>query len=311
MPLALSFPLAWSVLLDGGLTLAIGVTVAMLIVAVFSQPGQIKLSPQRESALATGHTDRKTVFENTLLRRPLWILLVLSHRVAIPTAKNWIRRQLVAIGNPNYYTPEEYLSLGLLMGVVFALALQLLHFLVYAQFSIMAAVAGLVAGIALTIFQLYNAASKRTRQISKRVPYALDLIALAMGAGATFTEAVTTIVREKVDDPFNAELRTLLAEMELGTTRRTALLNLSNRVPLEELRTIIASVVQAEELGTPLGNVLHDQATLLRLRRSVSAENVAARASVRILVPCLLLVMAVILTVFGPVVLKVIRGGLF
>jgi tight adherence protein C len=87
--------------------------------------------------------------------------------------------------------------------------------------------------------------------------------------------------------------------------------NLAQRVPLEGMRGIVASVVQAEELGTPLNDVLHDQATLLRLQRSVHAENAAAVASVRILIPCMLIVVAVILTVFGPAMVRAFHNGLF
>jgi tight adherence protein C len=97
----------------------------------------------------------------------------------------------------------------------------------------------------------------------------------------------------------------------LGTTRRRALENLARRVPMDAMRSIVASVIQAEELGTPLGTVLHDQATLLRLQRSVRAENRAAIASVRILIPCLLLVVAVMLAVFGPAIIRAVRKGLF
>ena len=94
-----------------------------------------------------------------------------------------------------------------------------------------------------------------------------------------------------------------------ASTRRKALQNLSDRIPLDVLRSIIASVVQSEDLGTPLGEVLHEQATLLRQQRSVRAENLAAVASVRILLPCLLLVMAVIIMVVAPLALQAIRGG--
>ena len=103
----------------------------------------------------------------------------------------------------------------------------------------------------------------------------------------------------------------MLAEMELGTTRRRALENMAKRVPLDQLRSIISSVVQAEELGTPLADVLHSQANLLRLHRSVRAENAAAVASVRILVPSLLILMAVILAEFAPAILRAISGGLY
>jgi tight adherence protein C len=118
-------------------------------------------------------------------------------------------------------------------------------------------------------------------------------------------------VHEDSEDPFNVELKTALAEIELGTTRRRALENLAARVPLDSVRSIIASVVQAEELGTPLHDVLHNEATLMRLHRSVKAENTAAVASIRIMIPGLLILLSVILTVFAPFIVKAItRGGL-
>jgi len=296
---------------DLGLSVGIFASVFMLVVAVFSQPGEIRMSPQREAALATGAADRKTVFEQTLIRPIMWILLMLAHRLAMPRLKDWLRRKLVAAGSPNYYTPEEYLALGMLVGLVLACLLEMLHVMLVGDLSPVTIVAGIGFGIALTLYQVHNAATKRISLIAKRVPYALDLIALAMGAGATFTEAVRSVVRDDTEDPFNAELRAVLAEIELGTTRRQALQNLSDRVPLDLLRSIVASIIQAEELGTPLAEVLHSQATLLRMQRTVRAENSAAVASVRILVPSLLILMSVVLAVFAPAIVRMIRGGMF
>jgi len=283
----------------------------LFIIAIFSQPGQIKLSPQREAAIATGHTDRRTVFEKPGLRPVMWLLLVLAHRMATPKTKEWVRRNLVAAGNPNYLTAEEFLAMAILAGVSLAVSLSVFHFVAVGSLSLVAIAAGVGIGMGLSMLQLYLRASDRVRVISKRVPYALDLIGLAMSAGATFTEAVRTVVKEDIEDPFNTELKTVLAEIELGTTRRKAMQNLAERVPLEMLRSIVASVIQAEELGTPLSDVLRSQATLLRMQRSVRAENAAAVASVRILVPSLLILMSVILAVFSPMILRVVRKGLF
>jgi tight adherence protein C len=296
---------------DLGLSAGIFATVFMLVTAVFGQPGEIRVSPQREAALATGAADRKTVFEMTLIRPIMWMLLMLAHRLAMPRLKGWLRRKLVAAGSPNYYTPEEYLALGMLVGLVLACLLEMLHVMLVGDLSPVTIVAGMVFGIGLILYQVHDAATKRISLIAKRVPYALDLIALAMGAGATFTEAVRAVVRDETEDPFNGELRAVLAEIELGTTRRQALQNLSDRVPLELLRSIVASVIQAEELGTPLAEVLHSQATLLRMQRTVRAENSAAVASVRILVPSLLILMSVVLAVFAPAIVRMIRGGMF
>jgi tight adherence protein C len=296
--------------LDGLLSLGIGTCIATFVVAVFSQPGSVQLSPQREVAIATGHTDRRTVFERPGVRPFMLVLLSVCHSLNMPRAKDWIRRTLIAEGNENYYTAEEYLAVSLSSGIALGVLLGVAYLLAYGVFSLVLILIGLAVGTFLSIFLLYNHASKRLRQISKRVPYSLDLVSLAMGAGATFTEAVKTVIHEDVDDPFSVELRTVLAEMELGETRRKSLQNLADRVPLDNLRSIVASVIQAEELGTPLGDVLHAQASLMRLQRSVRAENAAAVASVRILVPSLLILMSVIIAVFGPAIVRAIRGGL-
>jgi tight adherence protein C len=298
----------WDWIIMIGLFLSVG----LLVVSIFSQEGEIQLSPQREAAVATGHADRKTAFENILLRPVLWILLSIAHRLRFRNGKDWLRKQLVAAGSPNFYTPEEYLALSMLAGLGLGVLLEIFHVLLAGKFSIGAIFLGLLAGMSLSIYQIAGQASKRLMSITKELPYAMDLLSLAMGAGATFTEAVGTIIREgeTEETPLNSEFRALLAEMDLGTTRRAALQNMARRVPLEAMLSLVASVVQAEELGTPLSTVLRDQATLLRERRSLRAEEKAASAGVRILVPCLLLVMAVLLTVFGPFIIKTIEGGL-
>jgi len=294
-----------------GLALSIGIfaSVAMLVLAIFSQGGEIRLSPQREVALSTGHTDRRTAFENAVLRPLLWLLLAAAHRLAMPRVKAWLSRQLIVAGSPHYYTAEEYLALSMFTGLLLAGAFEAFSLIVFGQFGFMLAVLGLVAGVFLNVYQLYARAARRLRQIAREVPYSLDLIALAMGAGATFSEAIKTVVEGDSPDAFSRELKTVLAEMELGATRRNAMENLARRVALDSVRSIVASVSQAEELGTPLHDVLHNEATLMRLHRSVRAENAAAVASVRILLPGLLILTSVILTVFAPVIVRAVSGG--
>lgn len=300
-------------LMDVLVCIGIGAAVALLVYAVFNTPTeQVRLSPQREAAIATGHDDRKTVFENKFLRPLLWMLLAASHRLGAPRLKEWTRSTLTASGNINYYTPEEYIALSAFTGILIGAFMQLVFVLMYGEFSLLAMFIGLLTGTLMAFFQLYGRSQNRLHKISKRVPYALDLISLAMGAGATFVEAVRTVAREEGDDPFNNELNAMLAEIDLGTTRRRALENLAARIPLESLHSIVASAIQAEELGTPLGKVLHDQASLMRLQRTVRAENAAAVASVRILVPGLLILMSVVLTLFAPAIIRFIqRGGFF
>jgi len=299
--------------IQAGLSLLMFVAVFVFLRALLSHPGRARISPQREAALATGHADRRTVFEKAFTRPLMWPFLAAAHALEAERLKRWLRSTLVAAGSPEFYTAEEYLAVSMLNGFAVGSVLTLFWLLLSGgKISLFAFGLGAGVGFVLSLIQIRDKALKRLRLISKQIPYSLDLIALAMGAGGTFTEAAETVVREEGDDnPFNVELRALLAEMELGSTRRRALESMAERIPLEQLRSIVSSVVQAEELGTPLGEVLHAQANLLRLQRSAKAENAAAVASVRILVPSLLILMAVILALFSPMILRTIRGGLF
>jgi tight adherence protein C len=281
------------------------------VVGLFGHAGRTAVSPQRRIALATGAADRRTVFEWDLLAPVMWLLLRLTEKLSLGTARQRLRATLMAAGSPNFYTAEEYLALSLLWGLVAAAALGGLHLLALGSLSLPAAGGGFVAGVAAPLYLLHDAARRRVRRIGRHVPYSLDLIALAMGAGSTFTEAIRTVVREAPDDPLNVELATVLAEMDLGTTRRQALANLAERVPLESLRSIVASIIQAEDLGTPMADVLKGQSQLLRRHRSARAEKLAAAAGVRILLPSVIILLSVVLTVFAPIIIRAVRGELF
>jgi tight adherence protein C len=147
-------------------------------------------------------------------------------------------------------------------------------------------------------------------RIARQLPYTLDLIALMMGAGSTFTEAIQTIIREDPEDDFNQELRIVLSEIEFGTKRATALSNMAERIPMDALRSIVGAVNQAETLGTPLSEILKNQSNMLRMHRSVEAEKVSASASLRILVPTMLILVAVVIFLFGPLIIRWMRGEL-
>lgn len=282
-----------------------------VVVALFGHRGRPEVSPQRQIAIAMGQGDRRTVFENPALAPLMWLLVQVAQKLSLPGVKRRLRRQLLAAGSPNFLTADEYLALAMLWGLGGGAVLLLVDYLLSGRLSPASLLVGVVLGAAVPIYYLHDLARRRLRDVARRVPYSLDLIALAMGAGSTFTEAIRTVVREDPQTPLNVELTTVLAEMDLGATRRQALTNLVTRVPLESLQSIIASVLQAEELGTPLSDVLRDQAALLRLHRSVRAEKAAAVASVRILIPGVLILLSVVLTIFAPFIVRAVKGELF
>jgi tight adherence protein C len=93
-------------------------------------------------------------------------------------------------------------------------------------------------------------------------------------------------------------------------TRKDALLNLRDRVQSEYLTTVVGAVIQAEAMGTPLSRILQVQAQANRLKRTQRAERVAAEATVKILFPLMMILIAVFLTMFGPLIVRYMNGEL-
>ncbi|HHH28490.1 MAG TPA: type II secretion system F family protein, partial [Polyangiaceae bacterium] len=110
-------------------------------------------------------------------------------------------------------------------------------------------------------------------------------------------------------DSLVEEFRFMLRELELGRTRRQALENFADRCPTEAVRDFVGTVIQSEEKGNPLAEVLRIQATMLRMRRSVMAEEAAARAAVLMMGPLMLIFSAIILVLLGPFIVQSMESG--
>lgn len=158
------------------------------------------------------------------------------------------------------------------------------------------------SGAALPIVALVERARARTRQIARTLPSAIDLAALCMGAGLDFAGALTLLAREsrRPDDHLTTEIDLVLAALATGQTRREALEGFAERAPAPAVRDFVSAVIQAEEKGTPLAEALSVQAELLRMRRSAAGEEAAARASVLLAFPLLLLLGAILVLMLGP-----------
>ena len=161
-------------------------------------------------------------------------------------------------------------------------------------------------GAAVPHLQLQSEGENRMRGINRRLPYAVDLIALAMSAGKDFPGAIRQVVEKSSDpnDPLIEEFSRVLQEFQIGRTRKQALLALAERVPSDSVMEFVNSVVQAEEKGNPLADVLQIQAGMTRMRRSVAAEKSAAKAGVAMVGPLMLLMGAVLILILGPIFLK-------
>jgi tight adherence protein C len=151
-------------------------------------------------------------------------------------------------------------------------------------------------------------AKERAHLLERSLPNAIDLCVLCMGAGTDFPAALRFVVNDlrAADAVCRQELSRVLDDLALGVTRVNALGDFGARTTSRAVREFVAAVCQSEQKGTPLVESLAIQASTLRMRRSVRAEELAARASVKMMLPLLLLVVSLMLIIFGPFL---VNGG--
>jgi len=154
--------------------------------------------------------------------------------------------------------------------------------------------------------------SGRKEEIRNELPDVMDLLCVSMEAGLGFDSALIKI-GERLYGVLVDELNIVHSEISLGKPRRDALRSLSERNPVDELTTFVASIIQAEKLGIPIKNALVIQAQELRIKRRQRAEEKAMKAPVKMLIPLVIFVLPVLFIVLlGPSILQVVDqfGGI-
>lgn len=146
---------------------------------------------------------------------------------------------------------------------------------------------------------------QRRRDVDRELPIAIDLVAMAMNAGLDFAAALHHVTDpERNRGTLGEELSQVLDALRLGETRRQALQAFAGRVSTPSVRQLVAAIIQAQEAGNPLAAVLRTQATALRARRSVLAEEAASRAALMLTLPMMMMLCCVLLLLMGPAVLR-------
>jgi tight adherence protein C len=173
-------------------------------------------------------------------------------------------------------------------------------------------VVGAGLGPLLLSSQVSENRNKRFTAVNRGLPTEIDLAAMCLGAGMDFPGAIRLIVEQRVerDDVLRDELQHVLRELDLGHTRSAALRNLEARVPTESVREFVGAVVQAEAKGTPLAEVLRIQAGMLRMRRSILAEEAASRAGVLMMIPLIMLLGSILIILMGSMMIKTYESGM-
>jgi tight adherence protein C len=161
-------------------------------------------------------------------------------------------------------------------------------------------------GLVAPYLQITGTINDRFLNANRALPYAVDLLSLGMGAGLDFPGSLRQVIDKSLpNDALTEELEYTLQMLQLGHTRRAALLALSTHLPTDPVREFVQTVAHAEEKGHPLADVLAIQAQVSRQRRSVRAEELAAKAGVKMMMPLGFIFLSLLILIAGPIFINI------
>jgi len=215
-----------------------------------------------------------------------------------------IRRELLLAGSPWGLSPIDFLGLrflgsvalgggGLFLGLSMDWSpLQLL----------LVTVVLLATGFYTPVYWLRKRIASRQDEILRALPDALDMLTICVDAGLSFDLAMLKI-SEKWDNAVAQEFNRVVAEIRMGLSREDALRHLAERTGVTDVGNFVAVLIQADQLGVSIADVLHVQSDQMRERRRQRAEELANQAPVKMVFPLVLLVLpALFIMILGPAV---------
>jgi len=230
---------------------------------------------------------------------------------AFPLQARALRNDLIAAALP--LEAPEVRGLQCFAGAVLAAVACLVTFILSLNLGY-ALLAGLLLGLMGWYYPLSWVARKaveRKDRMSKSMPYAIDLITVAMEAGQDFGAAVRNLVNDGPHGPLRDEFGVTLRQIELGKSRVEALKAMADRIQLDEFHSLVTSVVQSSEMGASIAATLKIQAEEIRRRRFQRAERQAARAPSLMLIPTALFILpAVFIIIAVPIVIRAMESGM-
>lgn len=192
--------------------------------------------------------------------------------------------------------------------ILLALAAGVIAFIAFVTLlggTIAIAVGAAAAAFVYPLISISDAGAKRQRSCFKDLPFFIDYLCLAMGAGLDFTQSLEVVLEDAPKSPLAREFSISLKNMRLGMTRAESLTMMDQRMENPNLKLFLQTMVQAMELGTDVNQALSALSDTFRAKRFQYAEEIAGKISVKMMIPMLLFILpAVMIMLIGPMVLN-------
>jgi tight adherence protein C len=172
--------------------------------------------------------------------------------------------------------------------------------------------AGGMIGLMLPPFVLLRLEARRQERIRRSLPDALDLLVVCVEAGISLDAAILRVAKDLllVHPELAGELMVVSRKTNAGMTREDALRGLWDRTGVDEVRALVASLLQSEKWGSSSARVLRVSSETLRRKRRQTAERKAATAPLKMIVPMAIFIFpALFIVILGPAVVQIISVG--
>lgn len=231
---------------------------------------------------------------------------------ALTPARNTekIRAQLAEAGNPSGLGVAEFVGLRLFLAIGLAVGSFFLFTLAGSPglLALILPACLCVFGFMLPGIWVSRKAKKRRKEITRSLPDAIDLLTISVESGLGFDPAMMRVA-EKWDNALTREFARVLSELRIGKTKREALREMSQRCNVDDLNTFVSAVIQADQLGVAISQVLRIQSEAMRVRRRQRAEEQAHKAPIKMLFPMAFLIFpALYVIILGPAVPRVVEA---
>lgn len=299
--------MVWSIT---ALTFIVSLVILLALVWAFT-PGETQVSGRLSRILDTrAPEEREEKFAEKQMERARDALASIGKLMPAASSKGASRAQLMMI-RAGYHSPNAVLAIRamkLLTPAVLLIIVLATRVYTYSPFFILVATLGL--GFLLPEMWLGWRIRARQRLLRQGLPDAMDLLVICVEVGLGLDQALVRVAQELriVHPELSDELQMVNLEMRVGKTRIEALRELARRTGLDDIKALVAMLIQTERFGTSVAQSLRIHSDELRVKRRQRAEELSAKTTVKMVFPLIFFVFpALMVVILGPAVITLIR----
>ena len=286
---------------------AVFVSIALAI-SVFASLLLRWSAPESREIRKLAHRGDSSVLTHTELAEVAapWVKRFQQIAPKSPKEMTRLRRRLTAAGYRSLTAAALYAAAEVILPFVFGGTLFLL--LGFSKWYI--ALLGAAVGYSVPGLWLGRKTAQRQKQIRNGLPDALDLMIVCIEAGSGLDQAIVK-TSDELDisyPPLAEELRLITTEVRAGKPRLEAFKNFASRTKVDEVRSLVAMLVQTDRFGTSIAQALRTHAEVSRTKRRQNAEERAAKIGVKLVFPLVFFLFpAFYVVTLGPAVIQFVR----